>query len=132
MTTYSIGAQRAIAITEIDRAAEDARGQRISGITGQDMVYAEKRAQAQAYIAAHAASPDAEVPGYVAAEMAATGSTALQAAQAITAAAAAFHAGAGPQIEQARRAGKLAVQAATTAEGIADAKASALQALQSI
>lgn len=132
MTTYSIGAQRAIAIMEINQAAADARGRRISGMTGQDMVYAEKLAQAQAYMAAHAADAGAEVPGYVAAEMAATGSTALQAAQAIAVAAAAFHAGPGPQIELARRTGKLAVQAASTAEAVQTAKDTALQALQAI
>lgn len=132
MTTYSIGVYRALAIQEIDQAAGEARARRISGITGQDMVYAEKLAQAQGYAIAHAADAGAAVPGYVAAEMAATGGTALQAAQAIMAAAEAFHSGPGPQIEHARRAGKLAVQAATTAEGVAAAKDTALQALQGI
>lgn len=132
MTIFSIGAQRAMALQEIDQAAGDSRARHISGIAGQDMVYAQKLAQAQAYVVAHAADAGAAVPGYVAAEMAATGAAALQAAQAIMAAADAFHSGPGPQIEQARRSGKLAVQAATTPESIQAAKTTALQALLTI
>lgn len=129
---HSIPRQRREARQDIDTAAAEARMRYLTRLPGQDMVYAAKLAQAQAYITAHAADSAAAVPPYVAADVAVAGGTALAAAQAIVAAAEAFHTGAGPQIEQARRAGKLAVQAATTAEGIADAKASALQALQSI
>lgn len=128
----SIPRQRREARQDIDAAAAEARMRYLTRLPGQDMVYAAKLAQAQGYITAHAADIQAEVPPYVAADVAVAGCTALAAAQAIVAAADAFHAGAGPQIEQARRAGKLAVQAATTAEGIEAAKASALQALQSI
>lgn len=128
----SLGWHKLMARQQLDAAAGDARLRHLSAVAGQDMVYAEKLAQAQAYVGAHAADPGAEVPGYVAAEMAATGSTALQAATAIMAAADAFHRGPGPQIEQVRRAGKLAVQAAITAEAVHAAKATALQALLNI
>lgn len=104
----------------------------LTSLPGQDLVYAAKLAQAQAYIAAYAADAGAPVPGYVAAEVAAVGGTAQAAAQAIVAAAAAFHDTAGPAIEQARRAGKTAVQAAGDADEIQTALASALAALQSI
>lgn len=128
----SLGWHRMMARAAIDQVAAEARGRHITGLTGQDLVYAAKLAQAQAYATAHAADAGAPVPAYVAAEVAAVGGTALQAAQTILAAADAFHAGPGPQIEQARRAGKLAVQAATTAEEIQAAQDTALQALQGI
>lgn len=124
--------QKVMAAAAIDTLAGEVRMRHLSSLPGQDLVYAAKLAQAQAYIAAQAIDSNALVPGYVAADVAAVGGTALAAAQAIVAAAEAFHAGAGPQIEQARRAGKAAVSAATTAEGIDAAKASALQALQTI
>jgi hypothetical protein len=131
-TNYSIGALRAMAALEIAAAAAEARVRHVSGMAGQDMVYAAKLAQAQAYVTAHAADADAPVPAYVAADVAAVGGTALAAAQAIAAAAQAFHDGAGPAIEQARRVGKLAVQAASDAEEIQAALASALAALGAI
>ena len=128
----TIQRQRREARQEIDAAAADARLRHLTKLPGQDMVYAAKLAQAQAYITAHAADSGAAVPGYVAAEVAAVGGTALAAAQAIVAAAQAFHDGAGPDIEQARRAGKLAVQAADNHEDIQTAQAAALAALLSI
>jgi hypothetical protein len=132
MTARSIGAQRALATLAIDAAAGEARGRFQTLALGQDMTYSTKLAQAQAYVAAHAEDAGADVPAYVAAEVAAVGGTALQAAQAIVAAADAFHSGPGPQIEQARRAGKLAVAAAATRQAIEAATAGALQALQAI
>lgn len=132
MMMLRIGAVRGIGLSTIDQAAAQARQRHITGLAGQDMVYTAKLAQAQAYIAAHAVDTDAVVPGYVAAEVAAAGGTALQAAQAIVAAADAFHSGPGPQIEQARRAGKLAVASAATQQAVEAATASALQALQTI
>lgn len=96
------------------------------------MVYAAKLAQAQAYISAQAADSEADVPGYVAADVAAVGGTALAAAQAIVAAAEAFHAGPGPAIEQARRAGKAALVDAAEPEDVAAALENALEALQAI
>jgi hypothetical protein len=132
MTTFTIGALRGMASSAIDQAAAEARQSHITGLAGQGMVYAAKLAQSQAYITAHAADADAPVPAYVAAEVAAVGGTALAAAQAIVAAATAFHAGPGPDIEQARRAGKLAVQAATDSDQIQTAQADALAALQAI
>ncbi|MDH4392663.1 MAG: hypothetical protein QE285_14730 [Aquabacterium sp.] len=132
MSNRSIGAQRALAVRAIDEAAGEARGRHQTLSFGQAVVYAAKLAQAQAYTTAHAVDAGAAVPAYVAAEAAAVGGTALAAAEAIVAAAAAFHAGPGPQIEQARRAGKLAVQAAGDADQIQAAVADALAALQAI
>ena len=132
MTNHSIGARRALAVRAIDDAAGEARGRHQTLSVGQAVVYAVKFAQAQDYISAHAADAGAAVPAYVAAEVAAVGGTALAAAQAIVTAAEAFHAGAGPDIEQARRAGKLAVQAASNADEIETALASALAALEAI
>lgn len=132
MTTPSIGLSRAMAKRELDLAAAAARMAHQTLTPGQEMVYAAKLAQAQAYISAHAADNSAPVPAYVAADVAAVGGAALAAAQAIVAAAEAFHAGPGPAIEQARRAGKLAIQAATTAEGVAAALAAAIAALGAI
>ncbi len=129
---HSIPRQRREARQDIDTAAAEARMRYLTRLPGQDMVYAAKLAQAQAYITAHAADSAAAVPPYVAADVAVAGGTALAAAQAIVAAADAFHAGAGPQIEQARRAGKLAVQAADNPEDIEAAQAAAIAALQSI
>ena len=128
----SIKRQRRLARQEIDAEAAEARMRHLTNLPGQAMVYAAKLAQAQAYIAAHVADAGAPVPAYVAADVAAAGGTALAAAQAIVAAADAFHSGPGPAIEQARRAGKLAVHAASTAEAVASAKDAALQALMSI
>jgi hypothetical protein len=132
MSNRSIGAQRALAARAIDGAAGEARGRHQTLAVGQAVVYAVKFAQARAYISAHAADADSPVPAYVAAEAAAVGGTALAAAEAIVAVADAFHAGAGPAIEQARRVGKLAVQAAGDADQIQSALAAALAALQSI
>lgn len=132
MTDRPIGVQRLLAKQAINEAAEEARLRSLTGLAGQDMVYAEKLAQALAYVAAHAADSQAPVPAYVAADVAAVGGTALAASQAIIAAAAAFHEGPGPDIEQARRAGNAAVLAATTAESVEAAKAAALDALMAI
>jgi hypothetical protein len=132
MTNHSMGARRVLACRSIDDAAGEARGRHQTLAVGQAVVYAAKLAQSQAYITAHAADADAAVPAYIAAEVAAVGGTALAAAQAIVAAADAFHAGPGPAIEQARRAGKLAVQAATLPATVGDALSSALDALAAI
>jgi hypothetical protein len=132
MTQQSMGARRFLAGQEIDQAAGEARGRHQTLAPGQEMIYSTKLAQAQAYIAAQAADAGAAVPAYVAAEVEAMGGTALAAAQCIVAAAEAFHTGAGPQIERARRAGKLAVQQAATADAVQLALAAALQALNEI
>ena len=132
MTNHSMGARRVLACRSIDDAAGEARGRHQTLAVGQAVVYAVKLTQSQTYITAHAADADAPVPAYVAAEVAAVGGTALAAAQAIVAAAQAFHDGAGPAIEQSRRVGKLAVQAATTAEGIQEATDAAMLALHGI
>ena len=132
MTNHSMGARRVLASRAIDDAAGEARGRHQTLAVGQAVVYAVKLTQSQTYITAHAADADAPVPAYVAAEVAAVGGTALAAAQAIVAAAQAFHDGAGPAIEQARRVGKLAVQAASDADEIQAALASALAALEAI
>ena len=129
---YSIPRQRREARQQIDAEAAEARMRHLTSLPGQDLVYAAKLHQAQSYITAYAADAGAAVPGYVAAEVAAVGGTAQAAAQAIVAAAANFHDTAGPAIEQARRAGKTAVQAAGDADEIQTALASALAALQSI
>ena len=128
----SIQKQRREAQQAIDQASSEARLRYITGLVGQDMVYSAKLAQAQAYIVAHAVDSEAAVPAYVAADMTAMGGTALAAAQAIVTAAEAFHAGPGPDIEQARRAGKVAVLAAAAPEDVAVALDGALAALQAI
>lgn len=131
-TQRSIGMHRYLALRDIAQAAEAARCRHITGLAGQETVYAAKLAQALAYLAAHAADSGVSVPPYVAADVAATGATSVAAAQAIVDAAAAFHAGPGPDIEQARRSGNLAVTAATTAEDVQLALDNALAALQAI
>jgi hypothetical protein len=132
MTTFILAKQRRLARQDIDSHAAQARQRYLTTLPGQDLVYAAKLAQAQAYITAYAADSGAAVPAYVAADVAAVGGTALAAAAAIVAAAEAFHAGPGPEIEEARRAGKLAVQAAESANDIETAQAAALAALQAI
>lgn len=121
-----------MALDAIAAAAGEARQRHISKAPGQDMVYAAKLSQAQAFLSAYAADSGATVPAYVEAEVAVVGGTAVAAAQAIVDAAAAFHAGPGPAIEQARRAGKLAVQAATTVEVVAQALADTVAALAAV
>ena len=132
MTTYTLPVLRLKAVNAINTAAAEARMRHITGYAGQDMVYAAKLSQAQAYLAAYAIDTGATVPGYVAAEVAAVGGTAEGAADAIVAAADAFHSGPGPDIEHARRAGKAAVLAASTAQDVAAALADALDALAAI
>jgi hypothetical protein len=132
MNSPSIGALRQWAISAINQTAAEARMRYQTAMLGMDMVYTVKLAQARNYITANAADSSAAVPAYVAADVAAMGGTALDAAQAIVAAADAFHGGPGPAIEQARRAGKVAVQAASTAEAVAEAKNAAVQALLAI
>ena len=95
-------------------------------------MYSAKLAQARAYIDLHRGDPTAPVPPYVAVDVAIDGGSAVARARAIVAAADAFHAGPGPAIEQARRAGKRAVQQATTADGVQQALAAAIAALGEI
>lgn len=127
----SVGGQRMLALADLDRAAAEARSRHIAG-AGQDTVYAQKLVEARAYIEAHRGNPTVPVPPYVAVDVAIDGGSALARALAIVAAATAFHAGPGPAIEQARRQGKRALQAATTADGVQQALAAAIAALGAI
>lgn len=130
--TASLSRARRLARQQIDAAAAEARLRHLTGLAGQDLVYAAKLAQAQAYLAAHALDSGASVPAYVAADVAVQGGTAVAAAQAIVQAAAAFHDAAGPAIEQARRGGKLAAGAATTPEAVQAAVDAAIAALHAV
>lgn len=130
--TRTVGVQRMLARQAVEQAAAEARLRHITGAAGQAMVYAAKLAQAQAYLVAQAADSQAPVPPYVAADVAVEGGTAVQRAQAIVDAADAFHDGPGPAIEQVRRAAKLVLQEATTAEAVQQALDEAIVALGAI
>lgn len=129
---HMIQRTRRIGRQDIDHAAEQARLRHLTGLAGQDLVYAEKLNQAKAYLAAIALDAGAAVPLYLQAEVSAAGGTAAEVAANIIAVAASFHAGPGPAIEEARRAGKLAVAAAADADAVAVAVAAAVAELGKI
>lgn len=110
--------------TNIDAAAGMVRLRYITDVPGQAATYAEKRTQADAYVAA----PDGPVPPFVQAEADAMGVTPLQAAQYILATAQAWEQ-IGPAIERERRRGKLLVGAAATLGECQTLLAAALDAL---
>lgn len=128
----SLNAHKGRALAAIDAVASDARRTHLTTGFGQDLVYQKKLSQAEAYLAAHLLNALTPVPPYVAAEAAAWGVSALVAAQAVLDAAEAFHTGAGPDIEQARMEGKIAVRAAETVEGVATALAAATAAINAL
>jgi hypothetical protein len=118
---------QAAAAAAIDAAAGMARLRYITDVPGQAATYAEKRAQAQAFVGA----PGPVAPAFVQAEADAMGVTALQAAQYILATALAWEQ-IGPAIERERRRGKIAVQAASTAATCTAALQAALGAIAAI
>lgn len=115
------------ALVAIDVAAGMARLRYITDVPGQAATYAEKRTQAQAYVAA----PDGLVPPFVQAEADAMGATAMQSAQYILATAQAWEQ-IGPAIERERRRGKLAVQAAATPGECQACMQAAIEALAAV
>lgn len=130
--TISLNAQRLQAAALIDQAAAQARLQHLSGYPGQELVYAAKLAEAQAYLAAQKGDPKAVVPPYVAADVEVDGGSAVARAQAIVRASETFHAGPGPAIELVRRRGKAAVRTAKTGEELQQAVDQAIAALEAL
>jgi hypothetical protein len=124
--------KRWIAHQLIDEAAGCARRKHITETAGQQAVYLIKLQQAERYLAALAASEQAEPGAYIAAEAAALGMLPQQLAADVVATAAAWNDVLGPSIEAARRSGKVAVSEAPTAAAINDALHQALQALRAI
>lgn len=113
----------------IDTAAGEARLRYITDVPGQSAVYLQKMEQARAFIGlAGLGTP----PPYITAEATATGVTPINAANAIAAVAALWNDQVGPSIEQARIAGKRAVDAAATPAAIDAAQAAALATLQGL
>ncbi len=112
MSTTAIRRARWLAHNEIDRAAGEARLRYITDVPGQQATYMTKAQQAREFLGA----PEGEVPPYVQAEAEAMGVAALPAAEYIAATEHAWSNVIGPGIERARRAGKLAVSAASGAD----------------
>lgn len=135
----SVAKARWQALRDIDRAAGEARLRYITDVPGQQAVYLVKLQEAAAYVAAYAASPQAAVAGpYIAAEAAATGTTALAVAEMVVGLGGAWNGVVGPAIEGARMGGKSAVAAAAgatdddTRTAIAQAFGTAIAALAAI
>lgn len=128
----TIAALKHYARQDIDRSAGVARLRYITDVPGQQGVYLVKLEQAQAFVAAYAASTSATAPPYIAAETAATGSTPIAAANNIVSIAAQWSNVIGPSIEQQRIAGKLAVTAAADEASIESARVAAINALDAI
>lgn len=120
---------KAAALTSIDSAAGAARARYITVAPGQEATYLMKGQQARDYAAAGYSGP---VPLMVAAEQAAAADVSAQAAaDRIIDEEAAWLAKAA-QIEQERRARKIAVAAAADAEAVAAIRAAAMAALQAM
>lgn len=119
---------QADALAAIDNAAGTARLRYITEVAGQQATYIAKAQQAQALVDAPTSTPGP----YIVAEAQALNVTALAAAQGILAVAAQWDGTIGPAIEKARRAGKLAVSAASTVAEVSTARANALAALSTI
>ena len=128
---FALSQAKATASRSIDAAAESARQRHITPGSGQAMVYLAKEADARAFVAA--SYPEANLTDYpwVQAEAQATGLTAPQAADAIVTQANAWRS-TGATIEQARRAGKLAAQAAVDVAEVDAALTAALAGLEAL
>lgn len=124
----SIERTRQAALREIDAKAGAVRGRYITVAPGQEATYLLKASAAEAYTAAGYAG---SIPALVQAEATVTNRTAAQAAAAILAERDAW-VGKAAQIEQARRAGKIAVAAASTVEDLAAARGEAIAALEQL
>jgi hypothetical protein len=118
---------RAQALADIDSAAGLARQRYITVAPGQEGTYLVKAQQAADFMA-RGGTP----PPYVQAEADAMGSTPAQAAQLILGLAQQWNEVVGPAIERARRAGKIAVEAAVGLEDVQAATAAALAAIGQI
>jgi len=112
---------------QIDHAAGQARLRYITDVPGQQAVYIEKYAQAQAWIA----NPTGAVPPYVAAEAAAMSTDSTSGANEIIATADQWNNTLSPMIEQHRRASKISVSNAKTNADVIAALNSALQIMNS-
>jgi hypothetical protein len=126
-----LGQQVTDAVATINGAAEAARERYITPGYGQVAVYLLKEGDARAYAAAN--YPSAQLANYpfVNAERLAMGSTGQAAADFIITTADAWRAKAA-EIEQARRSGILAVQAAADAAAVAAARDAAVTALEGL
>jgi hypothetical protein len=113
----------------IDREAGKARGRFVSSGTGQDGTYITKASQAQAFADA---GYTGDVPPYIAAEAASTGSTATATANLILATRDVWNNTVGPDIEAARVGGKKKVRKATTVQAVDSELRAATLALQAI
>ena len=120
---------RAQAIAGINRVAGEARRRWITVIPGQEMLYLEKRQEAQAYLS----DPDPDITLYplIAAEIGITAPSAWEVAQVYLGLAAIWRQIAAP-LEAARLAGIAAVEVAPDAETVAAALAQTLSAITSI
>jgi hypothetical protein len=117
----------------IDHSAGEVRRRFITDVPGQQAVYMEKRAEAAAFIAAHASSPGTAVPGpHLVAEAAATGKTPIALAAEVMANASAWLSTYSPAIEAARIGGKASVDAATTPEAARAARDAAVGTIQAL
>lgn len=125
--TNMLGALRANTLDDIDREAGVARLRYITDVPGQQGVYLTKLQQALAF----KADPSV-TPGYLAAEAQVRGITPAQLADVILETAALWNDVKGPAIEAARIKAKLAVEAAGSAEAIAEAREAAVLALRDL
>jgi len=132
MTDEDLPLLKLRACRAIDMAAGAARLSYITDVPGQQAVYMAKLDQARAHLAALEVDPGAPPPPYVLAEMSVTGLDHVAACQDIVATGTAWNEVLGPAIEQARRAGKIAVAAAETPEAVQLALEHALQSLAAI
>lgn len=115
------------ALTDVDASAGSARLRYITDVPGQQATYVVKQGEAEKYLASGG------IPGpYLAAEAAAMGATATQAAQLITGIAAQWNGVFGPAIEGARRVGKISIAAATTNAEVTTRRNAAIAALNGI
>ena len=124
----SLDEAQGLAQAQVDTAAGTARLRYITDVPGQQAVYLTKLEQAQAWVA----NPTGPVPPYVAAEAAAMGSDATTGANNIITTAVAWNTELSPTIEQYRRAGKLAIMAASSNEDVATQLVAAVAKLNSL
>ncbi|MDB5846547.1 MAG: putative tail fiber assembly-like protein [Rhodoferax sp.] len=125
----TLKATRLAALNTIDLVAGAARLRYITDVPGQQGVYLQKAAEAEAF---KAADFTGDVPPYIEAEATATGQTPQDSAEKILAIAQSWSNTISPAIERYRISGKAAVDAATDAAAVQDARNAAVTALQAI
>lgn len=125
---------RSQAAIQIDQAAGEARGRYLSSGVGQELTYQAKYADACAFLRAQESGSSLSVATwpYVAAEAQATGLTPSEAAARIAQIGAYWEAVIGPRIERVRIAGKDALLAIETEQGLADHVAEVVSSLNAI